>query len=131
MQFLRDELQWAVYSLCRALLKQAQRPMLCCLLLSSVHAKPSQHKNDFKIMIAICFLLIKTHKKVYMCTLLGPSMFGTTSMSHAPPSIAGTQIADVLLDVETAGVRTVKGFATIDNVALINVEVRRSNIKSC
>ena len=30
----------------------------------------------------------------------------------------------MLLDVETAGVHTVKGFATIDDVALINVEVR-------
>ena len=39
------------------------------------------------------------------------------------PVNAGTQIADVLLDMETAGVRTVKGFATIDDVALINVEV--------
>lgn len=37
---------------------------------------------------------------------------------------AGTQISDVQLDIETAGVHTVKGFATIDEVALINVEVR-------
>ena len=37
---------------------------------------------------------------------------------------AGTQISDVLLDIETAGIHTVKGFATIDEVALINVEVR-------
>ena len=35
----------------------------------------------------------------------------------------GTQISDVMLDIETAGVHTVKGFATIDDVALINVEV--------
>lgn len=35
----------------------------------------------------------------------------------------GTQISDVILDIETAGVHTVKGFATIDDVALINVEV--------
>lgn len=35
----------------------------------------------------------------------------------------GTQISDVMLDIETAGVQTVKGFATIDHVALINVEV--------
>ena len=43
---------------------------------------------------------------------------------------AGTQISDVLLDIETAGIHTVKGFATIDEVALINVEVRpfRSNL---
>ena len=39
------------------------------------------------------------------------------------PRVTGTQIADVLLDMETAGVKTVKGFATIDDVALINVEV--------
>lgn len=36
---------------------------------------------------------------------------------------AGTQISDVKLDIETAGIHTVKGFATIDEVALINVEV--------
>ena len=35
----------------------------------------------------------------------------------------GTQISDVILDIQTAGFQTVKGFATIDNVALINVEV--------
>lgn len=29
-----------------------------------------------------------------------------------------------MLDIETAGIQTVKGFATIDQVALINVEVR-------
>ncbi|KAL3159311.1 Bifunctional aspartokinase/homoserine dehydrogenase 1, chloroplastic [Trebouxia sp. C0010 RCD-2024] len=34
----------------------------------------------------------------------------------------GTQISDVILDIETAGVHIVKGFATIDDVALINVE---------
>lgn len=44
---------------------------------------------------------------------------------HVPSQCCiGTQIADVLLDVDTVGVQTVKGFATIDNVALINVEVR-------
>ena len=37
--------------------------------------------------------------------------------------LAGTQISDALLDIATAGLQTVKGFATIDNVALINVEV--------
>ena len=41
------------------------------------------------------------------------------------PLHAGTQISDVILDIETAGIHTVKGFATIDQVALINVEVRR------
>ncbi|DBA71735.1 TPA: Bifunctional aspartokinase/homoserine dehydrogenase 1, chloroplastic [Trebouxia sp. C0005] len=34
----------------------------------------------------------------------------------------GTQISDVILDIQTAGFQTVKGFATIDHVALINVE---------
>lgn len=51
-----------------------------------------------------------------------PSPFCIIDVLDAPV-IAGTQIADVLLDMETAGVRTVKGFATIDDVALINVEV--------
>ena len=37
--------------------------------------------------------------------------------------VAGTQISDIMLDLATAGLQTVKGFATIDNVALINVEV--------
>ena len=39
------------------------------------------------------------------------------------PCFAGTQISDAVLDLETAGFHTVKGFATIDHVALINVEV--------
>ncbi len=36
---------------------------------------------------------------------------------------AGTRITDVQADIERAGVQLVKGFATIDHVALINVEV--------
>ena len=36
---------------------------------------------------------------------------------------AGTRITDVDADIERAGVQLVKGFATIDHVALINVEV--------
>lgn len=39
-----------------------------------------------------------------------------------PTADAGTQIADEETDVDRTGVVTVKGFATIDNVALINVE---------
>lgn len=48
-----------------------------------------------------------------VCTLRDVCMWNT-----------GTQISDVILDIETAGVHIVKGFATIDDVALINVEVR-------
>ena len=42
---------------------------------------------------------------------------------HPPGCPAGTRITDVDADIERAGVQLVKGFATIDNVALINVEV--------
>lgn len=35
----------------------------------------------------------------------------------------GTQISDAMTDIENAGFQTVKGFATIDDVALVNVEV--------
>ena len=41
--------------------------------------------------------------------------------------LAGTRITDVVADLERAGVQLVKGFATIDNVALINVEVLPSS----
>lgn len=45
---------------------------------------------------------------------------------------AGTQISDLRTDMETSGPVTVKGFATIDNVALINVEVRlQTRRRSC
>ena len=40
---------------------------------------------------------------------------------------AGTRITDVDADIERAGVQLVKGFATIDHVALINVEVPASS----
>ena len=46
-----------------------------------------------------------------------------TVLSQQVLPLAGTQISDALLDVQTAGFQTVKGFATIDDVALINVEV--------
>lgn len=36
--------------------------------------------------------------------------------------LAGTQISDESTDTEHTGPVSVKGFATIDNVALINVE---------
>ena len=36
--------------------------------------------------------------------------------------LAGTQISDECTDTEHTGPVSVKGFATIDNVALINVE---------
>ena len=51
------------------------------------------------------------------CTKL-PAAHGNVRLS------AGTQISDIILDLATAGLQTVKGFATIDNVALINVEVQ-------
>ena len=49
-----------------------------------------------------------------------------TMLSQQVLLLAGTQISDALLDVQTAGFQTVKGFATIDDVALINVEVSSS-----
>lgn len=113
-------------------LASSQRSLLCCArliakCLVAFRGMPSQARVEPPMAVPaykLHVLLQCPCEEAFLPFLPDSAGVLLAKSGHqARHLLAGTRITDVEADIERAGVQLVKGFATIDNVALINVEV--------